>query len=78
MRTFIVAALAASLAATTALAAAPLAPGKPAGLKKAQDDSNLPLYVLGAGGAIAGIVILVSGDDNGTLTTGTLSTTTST
>jgi hypothetical protein len=45
---------------------APLAPGKPAGVKKAQDESMMALYVLGGAAVIAGIAVLASdnGDNN--------------
>jgi hypothetical protein len=88
MRT-IIALAAATLLAGQAVAAgtAPLAPGKPAGIKKAQDsDPNLPWYLVGGAAVIAGIAILAS--DNGsnaaaaaappTTTSTTPSTTTST
>ena len=58
-----------ALIATQALAAGPLAPGKPAGVTKAQDfDQNMLLYVLGGAAVIAGIAILASNDNNKTVT----------
>jgi hypothetical protein len=81
MRNFIAAIAAASLLTTSAIAAAPLAPGKPAGLKKAQDaDDNTVLYIIGIGAVAAGIAILASdsNDNNGgsTVTPPTTTTTT--
>ena len=50
---------------------APLAPGKPAGVKKAQDaDTMTMLYLVGGGAVIAGIVVLAS-DNNSTPTQAT-------
>ncbi|HVZ27207.1 MAG TPA: hypothetical protein VG798_00990 [Rhizomicrobium sp.] len=68
------------------LAAAELAPGKAAGIQKAQTaDTNLPLYLLGGGLVIAGIALVASGDSDhvtsqppATSTTPTTSTSTST
>lgn len=57
--------VAASLLTTAAMAATPLAPGKPAGLRKAQDqDDNTVLYIIGIGAVAAGIALLASGSDN--------------
>jgi hypothetical protein len=81
MRNFIAALAAASLLTTSAIAAAPLAPGKPAGLKKAQDaDDNTILYIIGIGAVAAGIAILASdsNDNNGSTTTPPTTTTTTT
>lgn len=74
MRVLIAAAVTAALFATNALATdvnAPLAPGKPAGLKQAQNsDDNTIYYVIGGAAVIAGIAILASsnngGNNNGT------------
>lgn len=46
--------------------AAPLAPGQPAGLTKAQDAEvdNTALYILGLGAIAAGIAILASNSHN--------------
>jgi hypothetical protein len=72
------AAVSVALLAGQALAAdtAPLAPGKPAGIKKAQDDPNLPYYLVGGAGAIAVIAVLAS--DNGSSATTPTQTTTTT
>jgi hypothetical protein len=78
MRIFIAATLAAGLVASAAFADPPLAPGKPAGLKKAQDDDHTVLYVVGGGIVVLGAVLIATGDNDGTLVTGTLSTTSST
>jgi hypothetical protein len=68
MRTLIAAVAAASLLVSSAFAATdsvgPLAPGKPAGVKKAQLEDTTLLWVLGAGLVIGGIV-LVATQDNG-------------
>lgn len=61
MRSVCGALLAAGLLITGAVAQ-PLAPGKPAGVKKARIDSNTEALMLGAGAAIlAGVGIAVSG-----------------
>lgn len=83
MRVSIIAVTVAALFATSALAAdvsAPLAPGKPAGLKQAQaHDDNTVLYIVGGGAVIAGIVLLASnGGGNNTVTGGGTTTTTTT
>jgi hypothetical protein len=77
-----------ALFATQALAAesAPLAPGKPAGVAKAQaDDDNTVLYVIGVGAIVAGVALLASdhhhggaGSTGGTTGGGTTTTTTTT
>ena len=73
MRNFCAVALAAALFATNAFAAdAPLAPGKPAGLKQAQEADLTFIYIVGAGIAAAGIAIVASGDsDKSGVTPGT-------
>jgi hypothetical protein len=61
-RTWIAAAAAASLFATNLLAAeatGPLAPAKPAGVKKAQDWDMTTIGIVGAG-ALAGVLIGLS------------------
>jgi hypothetical protein len=75
-----------ALFATQALAAGPLAPGKPAGVAKAQaDDDNTVLYVIGVGAIVAGVALLASdhhhggaGSTGGTTGGGTTTTTTTT
>ena len=79
MRNLTAAVAAFALIATQALAAEPLAPGKPAGVSKAQDfDQNMLLYVLGGAAVIAGIAILASGSSDKTVTGGGTTTTTTT
>lgn len=74
MRSLTAAFVAACLCATSALAAAPtptaspLAPGKAAGVRKAQADDNTVLYLLGAGIVIGGIILVATGTGNGTPT----------
>ena len=64
-----------SMAADTA----PLAPGKPAGLKKAQvSDSDMALYVIGGAAVIAGIAVLASDNGSNATTTPPATTTTNT
>ena len=69
MRVLIAALAATGLLVSSAFAATdsagPLAPGKPAGVKKAQAEDTTLLWVLGAGLVIGGIV-LVATQDNGT------------
>lgn len=69
----LMAAAAAMLLASSALAGeavdgsvGPLAPGKPAGIKKAQDQDNAILYVVGGGLVIAGIVLVATAGGNDT------------
>jgi hypothetical protein len=81
MKTMYAVIAAASLLATTAMAAPPLAPGKPAGLRQAQDaDDNTVLYIIGIGAVAAGIALLASGNDkdNGMVTPPTSTSTTTT
>lgn len=72
MRTIGSALLATTMIVTSALAATdsvgPLAPGKPAGVQKAQRDDNTLLWVIGAGLVIGGIALVASGGGNGTPT----------
>ena len=68
MRVLIAAMAATSLLVSSAFAATsavgPLAPGKPAGVKKAQAEDTTLLWVLGAGLVIGGIVLVATqGDD---------------
>lgn len=81
MRNFVAALMAASLVASSALAASdtgPLAAGKPAGVKQAQNDDNTVWYIVGLGVVAAGIAIVASGNSNGPLASGSLTTTTTT
>ena len=55
--------VAASLLSSSAFAAPPLAPGKPAGLTKAQDMDGL---------VAAGIAVAVSGNSNNNVATGSV------
>lgn len=68
MRVVIAAVTAASLLASSAFAATesvgPLAPGKPAGVQKAQAVDTTLLWVLGAGLVIGGAVLLATQDNN--------------
>lgn len=74
MRVLIAAITAASLLASSAFAATgPLAPGKPAGVQKAQAAENTTLlWVLGAGLVIGGIALVATngGDNTPTGSTG--------
>jgi hypothetical protein len=80
MRIFGAAILASSLVVSSSFAAtnssAPLAPGKPAGVKQAQMEGNTLLLVLGVGVVAGGIALVASGNGNGsvntTTTTGTV------
>jgi hypothetical protein len=81
MRKICAALVAGSLLTATAMAAPALAPGKPAGLKHAQDkDDNTVLYILGIGAVAAGIALIASGSDhdNNMVTTPPATTTTTT
>lgn len=79
MRIIGAAILASSLIVSSAFAAtnaaAPLAPGKPAGVKKAQAADNTMLMVLGLGVVAGGIALVASGSGNGSVTTTTTGTT---
>ena len=70
MHNFIIALLSSTLIASSALAAdtAPLAPGKPAGVKQAQVGTTA--WVLIGTGVVAAIAIAVASDSNGQPTTG--------
>jgi len=78
MRIIGAAILASSLIVSSAFAAtnaaAPLAPGKPAGVKKAQAADNTMLMVLGLGVVAGGIALVASGGGNGSVTTTTTGT----
>ena len=77
MRIIGAAILASSLIVSSAFAAtnaaAPLAPGKPAGVKNAQAADNTLLMVLGLG-VVAGGIAVASGSGNGSVTTTTTGT----
>jgi hypothetical protein len=79
MRTIGAVLLATSLITSTAFAAtdasAPLAPGKPAGVKQAQSMDNTLLLVLGLGVVAGGIALVASGNGHNTTTTTTTTTT---
>ena len=80
MRNMLAAALALSLAATTAMAGtniAPLAPGKPAGVKHAQVDTTALVVIIGIAGAITAIAFATasSGTPGGPVTLTTVPTT---
>ena len=71
MRLFITATVAASLFATNLLAAeavAPLAPGKPAGVQKAQDADNTVWWIVG-GAVIVGVIATVASGGRSTAVT---------
>jgi hypothetical protein len=76
MRIFGAAILAASLLVTNAFAATSLTAGKPAGVKKAQENSNTILIVGGVG--LAGLGIALAASSNGGGPTSFTSTTTTT
>ena len=82
MRNLVAAVMAASLVASSALAApatGPLAAGKPAGVKQAQDMNDSTVwYIVGLGVVAAGVAIVASGNSNGPLASGSLTTTTTT
>lgn len=66
MRNFYALLTAAALLSSSALAAstdAPLAPGKPAGVRAAQDGDNTVFVIIGLGAVAAGIALIAS--DNG-------------
>ena len=65
MRNLMVAALSLSLIASSALAADPLAPGKPAGVKQAQMGDNSTALLVIAGIVIIGVIIGVSTASDG-------------
>ena len=66
MRTFVAAAVAASLLATPVFAGdLPLPAGKAAGVKTAQYDDNTILYIIAGAAIIAGVVILASNNGSG-------------
>ena len=71
MRIFIAAALSSTLIVSAALAAdvGPLASGKPAGVKQAQEVGTTGWVLIGAG-VVAAIAIAVASDSNGKPTTG--------
>jgi len=73
MQKLIVALGIASLLTTSALAAdtAPLAPGKAAGVQKAQDTDDTVLWVVVGAAALAGIIVLATQSSSATSTSGT-------
>ena len=79
MRIIGAAILASSLVISSAFAAtnaaSPLAPGKPAGVKKAQAADNTMLIVLGLGVVAGGIALVASGGGNDKVVTATTTTT---
>jgi hypothetical protein len=71
--------LAATVFATSAFAATdsagPLAPGKPAGIKKAQDvDAATLLWIVGGGLVVGGIALAASSGGGNNTPTGVIST----
>lgn len=77
MRTFVAATVAATMIATSAFAAtegSALAPGKPAGVKHAQDMSDTTVWwLVGLGVVAAGIGLVASGSSNSPVVVGTVS-----
>ncbi len=69
-------ALTTSLAGSAAFAETPLAPGKPAGIHKAQLENGTIIILAGAAVVAAGIAIAVSNDSNNTTPATTVATTT--
>jgi hypothetical protein len=78
MRIFGAAILAASLLVTNAFAATSLTAGKPAGVKKAQENNNTILIVGGVGLAGLGIALAASSNGGGPTTFTSPATTTTT
>lgn len=78
MRIFGAAILAASLLATNAFAAETLVAGKPAGVKKAQENNNAILIIGGVGLAGLGIGLAASSNGGGPTVFTTPATTTTT
>jgi hypothetical protein len=70
--------LAVSGAAIGAEPAAPLPAGKPAGVKKAQEETNFVVLGVGVAAVAAGIALVASDDDDGPPVTTTSPTTTGT
>ncbi len=67
MRTFVAATVAATMIATSALAATDvgsLAHGKPAGVVHAQDADNTVWWLVGLGAVAAGIAFVASGNND--------------
>lgn len=67
MRNLIAAALSLTLAATSAMAganSAPLAPGKPAGVKHAQVDTTAVIIMVGIAGTIAAVAFGTASSGN--------------
>jgi hypothetical protein len=80
MRIFGAAILATSLLVTNALAGTTLPAGKPAGVKKAQENNNMLLIIGGVGLAGLGIGLAASSNGGGptAVTTATISTSSNT
>jgi hypothetical protein len=78
MRTIGAVLLASSMIASSAFAgtdaSAPMAPGKPAGVKQAQNMDNTMLLVVGLGVVAAGIALVASGNGKSTVTSVTTTT----
>jgi hypothetical protein len=64
MRTFIASALSMTLLVSSALAAGPLSPGKPAGVKQAQEINKTALIVI-SGIVVTGVAIGLATSSNG-------------
>jgi hypothetical protein len=65
MRNFCIAAITAGLMFAPTAWAEPLAPGKPAGVRVAQEQDNTVLYVVLGAAVIAGIAIAASSGSSG-------------
>lgn len=76
MRTFCAAVLATSMIASTAFAAtvAPLAPGKPAGVKKAQAEGTGLMWGMGVALVAGGAILIGTGNGKNTVATSTTGT----
>ena len=64
MRNFCAAFVATSLMIVPMASAEPLAPGKPAGVRAAQSDDNMPLIYFGVVAVGISIALAVAGNDN--------------
>ena len=67
-----------AFAATATNTSMPLAPGKPAGVKQAQERGDAFWWIAGVGVVGLGIALVASGNGNNGVTPGTSTTTTTT
>jgi hypothetical protein len=70
MRNFCAAFVATSLMIVPMASAEPLALGKPAGVRAAQSDDNMPLIYFGVIAVGIGVALAVAGNDNGVAAAG--------